>query len=307
MVATTDQWITERTGIRQRHIVEKGMATSDMAVEAVKQLLERRGMAATEVECIIVATVTPDMMFPGDGLLNTGQDRGEGRVGVRSFGGVFGVSVCAAMRSAVRRQRRAEEGGGGGRGHDVFDHRLPGPRDLRDLRRRRRRSVAGAGRKKASRDAFSISCTKWTARADALSICRRGGANCRHRRRRSMKKQHYRASGWPGGIQVRRAQNGGRERAHAGTQWLLRRRSASVSSRIRRTCASSTRRRSGWGSISERVIVNIGEYREHDRGNDSPGDADGDREGKLKRGDLTLLASVGAGYTVGATLLRWAF
>src|ERR1700688_448358 len=64
MVATNDQWIMERTGIRQRHIVEKGVATSDLAVEAAKKCLEKRGIGADEVEVIIVATVTPDMFFP---------------------------------------------------------------------------------------------------------------------------------------------------------------------------------------------------------------------------------------------------
>jgi 3-oxoacyl-[acyl-carrier-protein] synthase-3 len=64
MVETNDQWIVERTGIRTRHIVDKGVATSDLAVEAVKQLLSRRGIEAREIEVIIVATVTPDMLFP---------------------------------------------------------------------------------------------------------------------------------------------------------------------------------------------------------------------------------------------------
>ncbi len=64
MVATNDQWITERTGIRERHIVEKGVATSDLAVEAAKACLAKRGIAPSELDAILVATVTPDMMFP---------------------------------------------------------------------------------------------------------------------------------------------------------------------------------------------------------------------------------------------------
>ena len=50
MVETTNDWIIERTGIRQRHIIDKGMATSDMAIEAAKDALQERGMPATEVE-----------------------------------------------------------------------------------------------------------------------------------------------------------------------------------------------------------------------------------------------------------------
>jgi len=69
MVATNDQWITERTGIRERHIVDKGVATSDLAVEAAKVCLARRGIDASELEVIIVATVTPDMSFPATACL----------------------------------------------------------------------------------------------------------------------------------------------------------------------------------------------------------------------------------------------
>ena len=69
MVETNDQWIVERTGIRERHLVDKGVATSDLAVEAAKCCLKRRGIEASEVEVIIVATVTPDMMFPATACL----------------------------------------------------------------------------------------------------------------------------------------------------------------------------------------------------------------------------------------------
>jgi 3-oxoacyl-[acyl-carrier-protein] synthase-3 len=69
MVATNDQWITERTGIRERHIVDKGVGTSDLAVEAAKICLSKRGIDASELEVIIVATVTPDMSFPATACL----------------------------------------------------------------------------------------------------------------------------------------------------------------------------------------------------------------------------------------------
>ena len=69
MVATNDQWITERTGIRERHIAEKGVATSDLATEAAKLCLSRRGVDPSDVEVIIVATVTPDMFFPATACL----------------------------------------------------------------------------------------------------------------------------------------------------------------------------------------------------------------------------------------------
>lgn len=61
---TSDEWIRTRTGIRKRHHVAKGEATSDLAAAAVCKLLSQRGISAAEIDCIIVATVTPDMFFP---------------------------------------------------------------------------------------------------------------------------------------------------------------------------------------------------------------------------------------------------
>ena len=68
-VDTSDSWIVERTGIRERRVVAKGQATSDLAAEAAKSLLQKRGIDASEIDLIIVATVTPDMMFPSTACL----------------------------------------------------------------------------------------------------------------------------------------------------------------------------------------------------------------------------------------------
>jgi 3-oxoacyl-[acyl-carrier-protein] synthase-3 len=65
MVDTNDEWIRSRTGIEERRILKgEGKATSDMIVPAVKQLCEKRGISPSEIDCMIVATVTPDMVFP---------------------------------------------------------------------------------------------------------------------------------------------------------------------------------------------------------------------------------------------------
>jgi 3-oxoacyl-[acyl-carrier-protein] synthase-3 len=68
MVETSDEWIRTRTGIRERHILEKG-ATSDLAVPAVQSVLNQRKIDAKEIDLIIVATITPDMMFPATACL----------------------------------------------------------------------------------------------------------------------------------------------------------------------------------------------------------------------------------------------
>lgn len=69
MVETTDQWILDRTGIRERHIADKGVAASDLAVEAVKNLLKSHPLDLQEVDLIVVGTVTPDMMYPSTACL----------------------------------------------------------------------------------------------------------------------------------------------------------------------------------------------------------------------------------------------
>ena len=63
-VDTTDEWITDRTGIKQRHQAREDQPTSDLAVEAAKKALEDAGRSAADVDMIIVATTTPDMTFP---------------------------------------------------------------------------------------------------------------------------------------------------------------------------------------------------------------------------------------------------
>lgn len=64
MVETNDEWITTRTGIKERRILKGNLGTSDMATHAVKGLLEKRGIHANEIDLIIFCTTTPDMVFP---------------------------------------------------------------------------------------------------------------------------------------------------------------------------------------------------------------------------------------------------
>ena len=69
MVDTTDEWILQRTGIRQRHIVDDGVATSDLAAEAAREAIKRAGLTPDDINVIVVGTVTPDMLFPSTACL----------------------------------------------------------------------------------------------------------------------------------------------------------------------------------------------------------------------------------------------
>jgi 3-oxoacyl-[acyl-carrier-protein] synthase-3 len=69
LVETSDEWIVERTGIKERHIAEPGQAASDLALPAARQALERAGVDPSDLDLVVVATVTPDMFFPSTGSL----------------------------------------------------------------------------------------------------------------------------------------------------------------------------------------------------------------------------------------------
>src|SRR5271166_4853827 len=91
MVETNNQWILDRTGIAERHIAPPEMASSDMAVEAARAALDQRGIAATELDVIIVCTVTPDMLFPATACLV--QDR----LGAKGAWGFDLVAACSGF------------------------------------------------------------------------------------------------------------------------------------------------------------------------------------------------------------------
>jgi 3-oxoacyl-[acyl-carrier-protein] synthase-3 len=91
LVDTNDQWIIERTGIRERHIAPPEMATSDMAVEAARCALMQRGIEASEVNAIIVCTVTPDMFFPSTACLV------QNRLGARGAWGFDLIAACSGF------------------------------------------------------------------------------------------------------------------------------------------------------------------------------------------------------------------
>jgi 3-oxoacyl-[acyl-carrier-protein] synthase-3 len=91
---TSDEWITTRTGIRERRILGDGKGSSYMAVKAAQMLLEQRRISADEIELIIVATVTPDMMVPATAALVQEELRANNSWGFDLNGGCTGF-VCA--------------------------------------------------------------------------------------------------------------------------------------------------------------------------------------------------------------------
>ena len=91
MVDTSDEWIIQRVGIRERHIAGPEMATSDMAALAACAALNQRGISGRDIEAILVCTVTPDMMFPSTACLV--QDR----IGAKGAWGFDLVAACSGF------------------------------------------------------------------------------------------------------------------------------------------------------------------------------------------------------------------
>lgn len=95
MVDTTDEWILQRTGIRERHIADPGMATSDLATMAGREAIARAGLTPDDIDVIVVGTVTPDMMFPSTACLV------QAKLGASKAWGFDLSAACSAFTYAL--------------------------------------------------------------------------------------------------------------------------------------------------------------------------------------------------------------
>ena len=136
MVDTSDEWIVQRTGIRERHIVDEGEATSDLALRASQQALERAGVEPGEIDFIVVGTTTGDMAFP------TTANILQHRLGCRNAGSIDLYAACAgsvyslSVGLAVHPDREVPHRAVRGRGVPVAHHRLHRSRHVHPPRRR---------------------------------------------------------------------------------------------------------------------------------------------------------------------------
>src|SRR5215472_16842339 len=95
IVETSDEWIRTRTGIRERHVVEKGMASSHLATEAAKTLLAQTKTDPQEIDLIVLASVTPDMFFPATACLV------QCRIGAKRAWGFDLSAACSGFAYAL--------------------------------------------------------------------------------------------------------------------------------------------------------------------------------------------------------------
>ncbi|HSM87942.1 MAG TPA: beta-ketoacyl-ACP synthase III [Candidatus Limnocylindrales bacterium] len=302
MVETSNEWIMERTGIRQRHIVDKGTATSHLAVEAAKNALAERGIPAEDLEAIFLATVTPDMFFPATACLV--QDR----IGAKNAWGYDISAACSGFVYSLQTAVKFVESGAHKRvlaiGADVMS-------SIIDYTDRATCVIFGDGAgavlvEPATDDNYCIDFIHEVDGSGGCYLNMPGGGSLHPSSHETVdKKMHYVHQD---GQQV--FKYAVRKMAEASERLLERNGFKGSDVKLfvphqanRRIIMSAADR---LGLAEDRIIINIGEYGNTTAGTIPLAMESARQQGRLKKGDLVLIASVGAGFTVGAALLRWA-
>lgn len=143
-IETSDEWIRTRTGIESRRFADaaEGETTSSLAVAAAREALEAAGIEAGEIDLIIVATTTPDMVFPSVACRVQAGTRRQGLRRFRRSGRLRGLHLCAQCGRCHAARWPLSSGDRDRRRGDVASPRHEGPFHLRALRRRRGRCRA---------------------------------------------------------------------------------------------------------------------------------------------------------------------
>ncbi len=303
MVDTTDEWIMQRIGIRERHIVDKGTATSDLAVEAAKKALAQRGITASDLDAIIIGTVTPDMLFPSTACLV------QHKLGASGVWGFDVSAACSAFLYALQTGAQFVATGAHKRvlviGADVMS-------SIIDYTDRATCVIFGDGAgavilEPATDDLGLIDFLHEIDGSGACSLYMPGGGSLNPATHETVdKKMHFVHQ--DGGAVFKFAV---RKITEICEKILQRNNikaddlSLFIPHQANQRIIAATAER--LGLMPEKVLINIDRFGNTTAGTIPLAMETARQEGRLKTGDLVLLASVGAGFTVGATLLRWAF
>ncbi len=310
MVQTNNEWIIDRTGISERHIAAPEIATSDLATCAAKAALASRGINASELDAILVCTVTPDMMFPSTACLvqhNLGAPKAWGFDLVAACSGfVYGLVTGASFVASGMHRKVLVIGAdtmsriinyedratcilfGDGAGAMLIE---PGP------------DGSGAAGEELG---FVDFVGEIDGSGAPFLNMPAGGSRMPASAETVEKKLHYVHQE---GAQVFKYAV---LKMHEVCSTLLERNGLSISDldllvphQANRRIISATAER--LGLPMEKVMMNIGHYGNTTAGTIPLATRDALSQGRLKKGDLVMFAAVGAGYTVGACLWRWAF
>ncbi len=304
MVETSDEWITSRTGIRERHIVDKGTATSDLAVAAAQKALAERGLTPNDVEAIVVGTVTPDMLFPSTACVV------QHKLGAKGAWGFDLSAACSAFVYALQTGAQFIATGAHKKvlviGADVMS-------SIIDYTDRATCVIFGDGAgavllEPAEDD--SVGLIDFMHEIDGSGGCALympGGGSLHPSTHETVeKKMHYVHQ--DGQAVFKYAV---RKMADLCEKILQRNGikgsdiDAFIPHQANRRIITATADR--LSLKPESVIINIDRYGNTTAATIPLAMETAREEGKLKKGSLVLLASVGAGFTTGVTLLRWAY
>ena len=304
MVETSNDWILARTGIRERHLVDPGVATSDLAVEAARAALAQRGIPVSEIEVIIVATVTPDMFFPSTACLV------QHKLGAKNVWGFDLSAACSAFVYALQAGAQFIRSGAHKKvmviGADVMS-------SIIDYTDRATCVIFGDGAgavilEPAEDD--SVGLIDYLHEIDGSGGCSLympGGGSLHPSTHETVdQKMHYVHQDGQAVFKF-----AVRKQAELCERLLERNglKGSDIKAFIphqanRRIITASAER---LGLAPESVIINIDRYGNTTAATIPLAMQTAREEGKLKKGDLAMLASVGAGFTVAASLMRWAF
>ena len=304
MVDTTDEWILQRTGIRERHIVDPGVGTSDLAKEAALEAIRRAGLTPDDIELIIVGTVTPDMLFPSTACLL------QHKIGASRAWGFDVSAACSAFAYSLTVGSQLIAAGSVKYalivGADVMSSIL----DYTD----RTTCVlfgdgAGAVVLAPSRDG-QLGIVDFAHEIDGsggAALCMPAGGSLRPASHDTVEQRlHFVKQDGQTVFKFAVRRTGDL------CERLLRRNGVTadeidlfVSHQANRRIIEAVAERVG--VARSKVIINIERFGNTTAGTIPLALNDAVEEGRLKKGDLVLVASVGAGFTVGAVLLRWAY
>jgi len=303
LVATSDEWIRSRTGIRERHIAENGIASSHLATEAAKALLARTGTDPAEIELIILASVTPDMLFPATACLV--QDR----IGAKKAWGFDLSAACSGFAYALTVGAQFVGSGAHKKVLVIGSDKMSSILDYTD------RSTcilfgdgAGAVLLEPAADGEGILDFEHDVDGSGGQFLYMPGGGSLHPATPETieKKMHFVHQE---GSQV--FKYAARRMAEMSAK-LLERNGFSKDdlalmvphqANLRIIRAAQER----LGVDDSKVLVNIDRYANTTAGTIPLGLCDAVKQGRLRKGDLVLIVTVGAGYTTGGVLLRWAY
>lgn len=304
MVETSNEWILERTGIRERHIADKNMATSDLAVEAAKACLAMRGMDAAELDAILLCTVTPDHMFPSTACLV--QDR----IGAK---GAWGFDLIAACSSFVFGLTTAAHLVGAGTHAKVMVIGADTMSRIIDYTDRATCVLFGDGAgamliepAEDGEPGFVGFRNEIDGSGGEALKMPAGGSRMPPSHETVDQKLHFVKQDGQAVFKF------AVRRMHEISAEVLERTGTKPSdvklmiphqANLRIIKATADR----LGLTPEQVVVNIEKYGNTTAATIPLATMDAIEDGRLKKGDLVLFAAVGAGFTIGANLWRWAF